>query len=429
LTVEVSARLRTRIAYIVRSWPRLSQTFVLNEILQLQRHGYEIEIFGMTPSGESLVQEGVGEIKGPVRFLDEALKAPLVSLVSDHATIFAGHPIRYLSTIAFLLRRADLTAGYTTTTRRAGFLQSVYLAARLGERRRAGEPVAHVHSHFAHDPTLIALLVKKLTGISYSFTAHARDMLQIPATSLAERIRHASAVVSICRANVDYLKQIAPETSGDKFRVVHTGIDLDAFVPAKERRTSAGVPLIVAVGRLVEKKGLLDLVAALERVRAGGRGFRCAIYGEGPLRGELERAIATRSLGDCTELAGAHTQASLRDVLPGADVFALTPFVTRDGDSAGLPCVILEAMACGLPVVSTRVAGIPEAVVHGVTGLLAEPRDIAAIAAHLETLLDDEALRKRLGANGRAAVVRQWSAGTAADQLAAVFVGASGSTP
>lgn len=184
-------------------------------------------------------------------------------------------------------------------------------------------------------------------------------------------------------------------------------------------------PVIAAVSRLVEKKGLFDLLEALRRVKDGGRSFRCIIYGDGPLLSDLSDAIVRLSLAGEVELAGPVTLARVRSALHEADIFALTPFVTDNGDREGLPSSILEAMACGRPVVTTAVAGIPEAVIHEQTGLVAEPRDVASIAEQLERLLSDEPLRRRLGANARAAIVEHWGAEAVAEELSAVFAIAS----
>jgi glycosyltransferase involved in cell wall biosynthesis len=230
-------------------------------------------------------------------------------------------------------------------------------------------------------------------------------------------------------ANVDYLKEVAPSGHGAKVHLVHTGIDVDAFSPTPEVRGDSETPVIVVVSRLVAKKGLLDLLAALERVKAGGAAFRCVIHGDGPLKEEIAAAISRLSLDDSIDLAGPATLAEVRAALQSADLYALTPFVTEDGDREGLPSSLLEAMACGIPVVSTRTAGIPEAVIHGDNGLLAEARDVAGIAAHLTTLLEDRQLRRRLGARGRARIVEHWGAEAVARQLAEIFARVSLTDP
>jgi glycosyltransferase involved in cell wall biosynthesis len=179
--------------------------------------------------------------------------------------------------------------------------------------------------------------------------------------------------------------------------------------------------LILSVGRLVEKKGFPDLIAACARLRQAGHQFGCAIYGEGPLHSQLSALIERLELADCVVLAGERGQAELIPIVQRADIFALAPFVTDDGDRDGIPNVLVEAMACGLPVVSTAVAGIPELVRHGENGLLVAPRDAGALAEALAALLDDQPRRARMGADARATVVAHFDLRAAARQIAALF--------
>jgi glycosyltransferase involved in cell wall biosynthesis len=407
----------SRVVYIVRSFPRLSQTFILNEILALERLGLRLEIFAITDPREALVQDGVAEVRAPTRYLETALRRSRAVIIREHLLVAVSAPRRYLSTLAFVLRRRNLAAGYATASRFASFIEAVYLARMLRPawRRGADAPV-RVHSHFAHDPTLIALLLKRLTGIPYSFTAHARDVYQVPRKALAERINEATGVVTCCHSNLEYLRQLVPEAGRRKLRVVRYGIDLETFRPA--RPPEAQVPLVVSIGRLVEKKGFGDLVEACRVVRDRGLSFQCVIYGEGPLRDELVEAVTRLDLTGEVTFAGARTQRELHAVLKQAHVFALTPCVTDDGDRDGVPNALLEAMACGLPVVTTAVAGIPEVVIHDQNGMLAQPRDVPAIADHLVALLTDARRRQRLGSQARREVVANFDRGANARRLA-----------
>jgi glycosyltransferase involved in cell wall biosynthesis len=409
----------SRVVYIVRSFPRLSQTFILNEVLGLERLGWRLQIFAITNPRETLVQDGVAEVRAQTHYLEAALGRSRTAILREHLRVAASAPGRYLRTLAFVLRRRDLAGGYATASRFTCFIEAVYLTRILGREARNGAAPARVHSHFAHDPTLIALLLKRLTGLPYSFTAHARDIYQVPRPALAERIREASVVVTCCRANLDYLGRLAPEAGREKLRMVRYGLDLETFRPAQPAQTSE--PLVVSVGRLVEKKGFGDLVEACRMLKDRGLRFRCLIYGDGPLRGELAGAVTRLGLAGDVELAGARTQRDLHAVLEQAHVFALTPCVTDDGDRDGMPNVLLEAMACGLPVVTTAVAGIPEVVIHGQNGLLAESHDVPAIAEHLAALLTDESLRKRLGSRARSEVVDSFDRVTNARRLASVL--------
>jgi glycosyltransferase involved in cell wall biosynthesis len=179
--------------------------------------------------------------------------------------------------------------------------------------------------------------------------------------------------------------------------------------------------LILSIGRLVEKKGFADLLRACAQLKRAGRRFRLAIYGDGPLRAELAALTAALALEDEVALPGAVTQQELLPAFQQADLFALTPFVTADGDSDGVPNVLVEAMACGLPVVSTEVAGVPELVTHAHNGLLVPPQDVSAIAAALAALLDDVPRRRRLGAAARQTVVERFDLQAGAQQMAALF--------
>jgi glycosyltransferase involved in cell wall biosynthesis len=406
-----------RLVVILRSFPRLSQTFVLQEILCLERLGFELEIHAITHPREPVTQEQVARVKAPVTYLTGAGgRAP--TAVADHARVFAGRPLRYLRTAGFVLRRRDLDRGYRTASRLACFHHAVRIAAPLP---RSAGATHQVHSHFAHDPTLIAMFVNRLTGVPFSFTAHARDLYQLPRRTLAERIADATAVVTCCEANLRYLETVAAPAHRRKLRLVHHGVDLTAFRPLRPPRADGGAPLVVSAGRLVEKKGFEDLLRACRLVLDGGVALRLVVYGEGPLHASLAELVGTLRLGPHVTLAGPRTQRRLADELRRADAFALTPVVTESGDRDGIPNVILEAMACGVPVLATRAGGVEEVVIDGQTGLLADAGDTAGIAGALERLLADAALRRRLGGAAREAVARDFDATANSLRLASVL--------
>jgi glycosyltransferase involved in cell wall biosynthesis len=427
------------IGYIIRSYPRLSQTFILNEIVALEESGVALRLFPITNPREPVVQAQASEVRAPVEYLDEAARRGRLATLADHVRAALAAPLRYARTLAYLATHAELDEGYTAASRWECLAEALYLARTLRQARRQGQPIAHLHAHFAHDPTLIALLVHKLTGTSYSFTAHARDLFQIPQSALAERIANASAVITCAAANLDYLYESARPADHPKIRLIHHGVDLRGFQPAGGWEVGDGAwqesnphppspiphPLILSVGRLVEKKGFPDLILACARLKQHGKRFRLAIYGEGPLHDELQALIDQHDLNDEVELPGAIAQRELIPVFQRAAVFALAPFVTEDGDRDGVPNVLVEAMACGLPVVSTAISGIPELVAHGQNGLLVAPRDIDAFADALEMLLDDGAKRAELGAAARKTVVEGFDLRAAAHELAALFGGAT----
>lgn len=403
--------------YVVRSWPRLSQTFVLDEILGMQRLGRCVRIVALDRSDEELVQPELAQLREPVHFL---LPEGAGSSVRAHVRIAVRSPRRYARAAWCAVRDRGADRGYHV----ASSVRCLTLAVRLAQHVRAGghKRAAHVHAHFAHDPAAVAHLTHLLTGVPWSFTAHARDLFQVPAPILAARVRSARFAVTCSSSGAEHLRALAPDVH-DRVQLVHHGVDVDTFRPSPARATSDGVPLIVSVARLVPKKGLDDLLDACRLLVDRGHRFRCVIYGSGPLHDVLSTRAATHGLADVVTLAGERTREQLRQLLAAADVFALTPYVTADGDRDGIPNVIVEAMACGLPVLATSTGGVPELVVDGINGLLVPARDVNAIADGLEQLLVDGTLRARLGAAARRTVVDGFDARSGLVALAAMFPG------
>lgn len=397
-----------RVAYIVRSFPRLSQTFILNEMLAVERLGVRLHLFAMTNPHEAIVQPEVAQLQAPIIYLDELRE-----------TRFAD-PQRVARVQRFVENHHELDEGYTTASRFVCLEMALGIAQMLSDQAQRGEPIDHIHAHFAHDPTLIAQLVQMLTGISYSFTAHARDLVQIPPAALISRTESATAVATCSATNLEYFKATLPAPLLAKVKLIYHGVDTERFKPA-ENRAANDVPQIVSIGRLVEKKGFGDLVAACQMLHEQGQAFHCTIYGEGPLAGELTRQIAESGLQEVVSLPGACTQREIVSALQRADLFALTPFVTEDGDRDGVPNVLVEAMACGLPVVSTAVAGIPELVRDGENGVLVAAHDVAAIAAALGTLLGDGTRRAQMSAAARQTAIDSFDLRAGARQMVALF--------
>lgn len=411
---------RTHVAYILRSYPRLSQTFVLQEIRALEQLGVPMHIFAMTNPHEPLVQAQVAEVQAPVDYLDARQQSAWRQGILSHLQCFVRAPWRYTKTLWYIWRHTECDEGYTTASRYTCFHLAVHLTQRLRQvQQTTGQAIDHLHAHFAHDPTLIAQLVHFLTGLSFSFTAHARDLYQIPPLALVERLHSAQLVVTCCGANVDYIKTVAPATQRPPIYLIHHGVNLAMFQPAAP--VAEARPRILSVGRLVTKKGFADLLAACALLQAAQQPFQCLIFGEGPLYEELLAQIDQLGLNDTVQLLGACTQQALVPMLQKATIFALTPCVTDDGDRDGVPNVLVEAMSCALPVVSTAVGGIPELVTHEVNGLLAAPHDVTAIAAHLATLLTDATLRQRLGQAAHQTVTEHFDLAKAAHRLATLF--------
>jgi glycosyltransferase involved in cell wall biosynthesis len=417
-----TAQATPEIGYIVRSFPRLSQTFVLHEILALQALGVPLHLFPITDPREPVAQQQVADVRAPLEYLETVRQRPRRVIAAEHLRTALETPRRYAAALQYVARNHDVDQAYCASSRWECFDQAVYLARRL---RRADNRIGHLHAHFAHDPTLIAHLTHMLTGISFSFTAHARDLVQIPRTALIDRMRAASAMITCCAANLAYIDEVAPANLRGNVHLIYHGVNLQGFQPAPRKPDASAEPLLVSVGRLVEKKGFPDLIRACALLKQQGHRFRCEIYGDGPLRGQLTDLIAELGLAGVVRLPGEVQQRDLIPILQASDMFVLSPFVTEDGDRDGVPNVLVEAMACGLPVVSTAVAGIPELVHHEQNGLLAGPHDAAALAQEIDRLLSDEPYRKQLAAAARITVVEQFDLEVAARQIAALFARAT----
>jgi glycosyltransferase involved in cell wall biosynthesis len=414
-----------QVGYILRSYPRLSQTFILNEILNLERLGMSLEIFALTDPHEDLHQSNVSDIRAQVHYFEPESQQGRVRHWFRHLAVLLSHPLRYGRSWLFVLRNRHLDEGYRTATRFECFSMAVFLVWQIeNQPRQTGGRISHLHAHFAHDPALIALLAHKISGISYSFTAHARDLYQLAVPALQERSKWASAVVTCCAANRDYLGQVLPEPLQAKIQLVHHGVDLQVFSPLPVEPPPPAAPepsLILTVGRLVEKKGFPVLLEAYQRLKLDGIAFRALVYGDGPLCQELSALLDQYDLDDRVDLVGARVQQEIIPMYQKAAVFALTPAITDDGDRDGIPNVLVEAMACGLPVVTTAVAGIPELVIHNHNGLLFQPHDAQGIAAGLAALLGDQDLCRRLGQAARRTVMECFDSRVGASRMADLF--------
>lgn len=394
---------------MVSTWPRLSQTFVLDEILALERRGVDVRIYSTKRPGDEPTHAKVAKVRAPVAYL--SLRGRAGAVARAHARMARRRPRAYVRT---LLAAARLCRPVDALHR---FLQAGFMADMLWR-----QPVRHLHAHFATGPTLIAMLAHRLIGTPYSFTAHARDIyVDTPPTLLRAEMERAQAVVTVTDYNRRFLLgRILPEADG-KVVCVRCGLDLSEFPFRWPRESAPGPPTILAVARLVEKKGLEDLVLAAAALRRRGHALRVHIIGDGPLLGRLQSRVAEHALQDCVTFLGSQPHEAVRAAYERASIFALPCVLAEDGDRDGLPVALLEAMASGLPVVSTSVSGIPELIDTERDGLIVPPGDVPALATALERLVTSPSLRDRIAAGARAKIEERFSIDRSAEQLMSVF--------
>ncbi len=398
----MSASGRGPVLYVLKRYPRLTETFILNEIRAMERLGERLIIFSLLPPEPPPHHPMVAEVCAPVHSPPPHLGAQVRRVLGAHARMLAVAPWRYLRALGLALRRT-LTSRHPLSLWRQ-FARAGVLAALC---RRAG--VRHIHAHFANAPTSVAHFAHRMSGIPFSFTAHAKDLYLTKPALIRGRASAATFVATCTGYNAQYLRDLVDAPSRDKISLIYHGIDLATFryrPPPYRFLETGGPPLILSVGRLVPKKGLDGLLQACSLLDKSGFDFRCDIVGAGPLRDSLAADIARLGLDTRVRLRGAMTHAELVLHFARADLFVLAPQITEDGDRDGIPNVIVEAMATGVPVVSSEVSGIPEMVIDGVTGLLVPPRDPAALAASMRRLLTDPVLGRAMASEGRARLDR-----------------------
>jgi glycosyltransferase involved in cell wall biosynthesis len=377
-----------RVAVLVKRFPRLSESFILNELIELRRQGLDLVIYAIMDPGETLVSEPAARLRHEVVYLHDARDrlASWRRLLWGAVRQAGSHPAKTLRVLwAIVSVHRSLPS-----VRHA--IEGLWLAHDLRSRG-----IVHLHSHFAHGPTAIAYLSRLAGGPPFSFTAHAKDLYTTLPRNLRIRAAAASFVVTCTGQNAAYLEQVVGFRPAG-LQVLYHGTDLRRFNPAG-RAPQPG--RILSVGRLVPKKGYFELLAALHFLAGAGVPFRCDIYGGGPLRDELARRISDLGLVDRVILHGARLQEEILAALRHAAVFALAPVIVENGDRDGIPNVLVEAMATGVPVVTTRISGIPELVRDGIEGLLVEPRDPAALTAALRRVLTNDALAAQLATAAR----------------------------
>jgi len=370
----------TQFAYLFERFPSFGQTFCYREAAELARQGVAPPIFSIrNPKDESpqdwdvRIVQRVHYLPGEEQLLREIHRASKTGKLTTEI----------IGALDAWGRRTDFLRLY----------QAVYVGLRLQEMG-----IRHVHAHFAGMAARTAFWIHKFFPITFSFTAHANDIFaprdfEIGLDRLVDAAR---IIVTVTDYAARFLRERFPNRA-DRIYRVYNGLNLSEFGRTDFSFTP---PLIVAVGRLIAKKGFADLIRACGMLAEGGKPFQCEIVGEGPLENELRAQIEQLDLQNRVALSGAKPQREVRRRLAAASVFVLPSVVDSAGGIDNLPTVIMEAMATALPVISTDIGGIPEMVVENETGFLVRPGDTGALARAVEKMIDDRQLAQRLGRGG-----------------------------
>lgn len=380
-----------RLGFLVKVFPKVSETFILEEVLGLERLGVALSIYTLADPTDSVAHAAVERVRAPIRRVPSTLAADAWRFAARHLALALRSPGRYATALVDAAKR-----GRTGLNE---FLRAGWLA---GQMRADG--VHHLHAHFISSPADIAALMARMSGMPFSISAHAKDIYLSRPNDLRRRLGAARFTVSCTEFNCRALREAAP---GATVHRMYHGVDRGVFSPRVRAETGLA-PLILSVGRLRAKKGLDTLIDACRLLRGRGLLFRCEIVGYGEEQARLQDQIDACELGDCVSLAGKLVREQVLERYARAAVYVQPSRVTADGDRDGIPNVLLEAMSVGVPVVASRVSGIPELVRHRETGLLVEPDDACALADAMAELIGDPSLGAKLVSQARIAVSRDF---------------------
>ena len=432
--------MRPAVAYILKGYPRISETFITSEIYRLEQLGMKLRL-AVIKQGDEVGANGISNrIQARPDYLPQTSSLSQTSLrrwlnlhlndfLPSVRTVFKQKPRGFVRAAAFALaqsiraRRSFLAPPRKLYVKE--FLQAVWIAKLLLE---AGD-VRHIHAHFCHGATTVAWFTSIITGLPFSFTAHAKDIYCAslnPAGLLRRKMRAARFVVTCTEANRKYLLDVEPAAN---VRCIYHGLNAefsDLLASSGTTHERSRKLRALGVGRLVPKKGFDVLVEACAILRRRGFNFETIIIGEhGEHEAELRNRIEVHGLQDHVRFIGPMDQSSLYTEYQNADVFCLPCRVLDNGDRDGLPNVLMEAMACGLPVITTPVSGIPEIIHDGHNGTLVPPNDAKALADAIQRISSDSMLARNLGRAGRLTVLEHFDGNKTAVELAGLFAAAT----
>ncbi|MEC5271998.1 glycosyltransferase [Caldifermentibacillus hisashii] len=401
-----------KIIYIVSVFPSTSATFVLNEMLRLKERGYQVTILSLRHPVNEVIQTGTENFKS-IYYLPhiKQRKKDIFKLLSKNMQFFISHPVMYIKNLFNACKFKSSKMLYD-------FFRAVYIVPMINSLN-----IKHVHAQFAHGPTNIAYFIKQLTNQKYSFTCHAVDLfVQNTPRILEEKIKNSEFVATISSFNVNFIEErLLDKNLIEKVNVVRCGIDLEKITPNNNNSNARNVVKILSIGRFVEKKGFVYLVDALYKLKVRGLSFNCQLIGDGTLFNEIKKKIKELKLTNDIELLGKLDSKKIGEYLSDSDIFVLPCITAKDGDMDGIPVSIMEAMAYKVPVISTRISGIPELIINGESGLLVEEKDSEMLAEALEKLILNKRLRLILGKSGRRKIEEEYNLDQNVNKLIELF--------
>ncbi|HEX6384830.1 MAG TPA: glycosyltransferase [Anaerolineae bacterium] len=406
-----------KIAYIMSRFPHLPETFILREMTELERQGYQVALYPLMIQRQPVIHEETRLWLARARHLP-FLSAPVLA-ANGH--MGRRQPLNYVA--LWMRTLAENATSPNLFIRAIALMPKAFYAAQLMQR----EGISHIHAHYATHPALVAWLIHRLTGISYSITVHAHDIF-VRTAMLATKLRDASFVAAISEYNREHLARLVGPWIKEKTLVIHCGVVPDQY---RSRPTDGRSERfeIIHVGSLQPYKGQSYLIEACARLRDQGIPFRCRIIGGGEEENNLRRLIAANDLESMVKLLGPLPQEEVARLMPTADCYVQPSIVTPSGKMEGIPVALMEAMACRLPVVATDLSGIPELVRPGETGYLLPPADSLALANALTMIYAQPEQAEVMATAGRELVLQDFELQKNVKRLADLFRQVAGTRP
>lgn len=402
------------LAYVLKGYPRISETFISNEILLLEKEEFNLHLFSMRHPREKFCHPSVEEIKAEVTYLPSEFTGNWMKLLIPQLTAFTAHPKNYLKT---LLYTAKLFVKKRKVATLKHFLQAGFLCATV---KREGIDIGHLHGHFAHSPTSVTLFASMMSGIPFSFTAHAKDIYTSSKASLQEKMKRADFLATCTGYNNTYLSDVKGGITCPINTIYH-GINLDLFKNNSKRVDTTAPYKILTIARMTAKKGLPTLYRSLAQLRDEGLEFSHTLIGDGDDREKTEQLIKKLGLTEHCTLLGTKTHKDVLEEFLQADLFVLSSQIAKNGDRDGVPNVLVESLAMSIPALSTNVSAIPELIHHKKTGYLVEPENIQELVDGIRAMLTDTALRQEIVENGRDFVEQHFDNKVQTEKLGVVF--------
>ena len=399
---------KPKIAYMMSRFPHLPETFILREMIEIEKLGWEVELYPLICQDQPVLHEDAHS------WLEKAQCSPYISLkiILSNISVFLHKPFVYLW-LLFQVFRHNLPSSNFLLRSLILFPKSIHLS-----RKMQADKIQHIHCHYATHPALVAWVIHQITEISYSFTAHAHD-IYVDTTMLETKLKDAAFIITISDFNLGYLTQLAGHWVSEKIHVVHCGIIPDLYNPASRNIKE---PLeIINVGSLQTYKGQKYLIMACAILRDQGIPIHCRIVGMGNEKSTLEKLIVECNLESTVELLGPKNQTEVANLLPTANCFVQPSIIDRDGKMEGIPVALMEAMACSLPVIATDISGISELVSPSKTGYLVPPANPQAIANAIADVFNNWEDAKEIACQGRKIVYEEFDLSYNAGKLASIF--------